>query len=125
MPRHGRALASVGVAALLSGCVGIVEQQFTYYVQNDLDDPVIVRFAHFGDLLVESGVNGRTPSTFGTFDGPIVVMDASCRVLQTIEVTTQVGSLWLRSDGTARFVETEYDSAMAQLPHTDRCAASG
>ena len=122
-PRWGRQrLFEVLVAALLlAGCVGIVEQQFTFYVQNDLDHPVIVRFGYWGDILVAPHVNGRAATSFGMFPGPIVVVDSDCRQLHSIEVTTQVGSLWLRSDGTVRLAEVEYDADRAQLPYTDQC----
>jgi len=126
LPRDRRPGVWLGAAAvLLAGCVGIVEQQSTFYVQNDLEAPAIVRFGTWGDILVESGVNGRGVTSFGSLPGPILVFDANCRLLHTVEVTTQVGSLWLRSDGTVRLAEVEFDRARAQLPHTDRCARSG
>jgi hypothetical protein len=124
-PRSRRLFAWLGAAALLPGCVGIVEQQFTFYVQNDLERSAIVRFGTWGDILVESGVNGRAATAFGSFPGPIFVFDADCRLLHTVEVTTQVGSLWIRSDGTVRLAEIEFDGDRVQLPHTDLCVGSG
>ena len=121
MPWRRRLFALLGAAALLTGCIQLGDRQFTIYVQNDLEGPVIVRLEHFGDVLVKAGVNGRTPSGFGRFDGTVTVMDADCGVLHALDVTTHVGSLWLRSDGTVRFVETEYDPDRAPLPHTDQC----
>jgi hypothetical protein len=121
MPWGRRLVELLAAGSLLGGCIQLGEQQFTVYVQNDLEGAVIVRFEHFGDILVKAGVNGRAQSAFGRFDGTITVMDADCRVVHTLDVMTEVGSLWLRSDGTVRFVETEYDPDMAPLPHTDQC----
>ena len=124
MPRDRRRIAWFGVATLLAGCIELGEQQFTFYVQNDLKQPAILRFGTWGDILVNSGVNGRAASSFGSFPGPILVFDASCRLLHSVEVTTQVGSLWLRSDGTVRLAEVEFNAAPVQLPHTDQCSAA-
>jgi hypothetical protein len=124
MARHRRRVVGLGAVALLAGCVGIGEQQFTFYVQNDLAGPTIVRFGSWGDILVEPGVNGRAATSFGTFSGPILVMDVSCRVLHTVEVTAQVGSLWLRADGTVRLAAVDFDAAPVQLPHTEQCAGA-
>jgi len=124
MPRHRRLVAWLGAAGLVAGCVGVVEQQFTIYAENDLEVPAILRFGYWGDILIKPGVNGRAAHAFGTFPGPILVFDANCRLLHTVEVTAQVGHVWLRSDGSVRFAEVEYDGDQVQLPHTDQCTGA-
>jgi hypothetical protein len=108
----------------LAGCGGTDSQGFWYSVTNGSERSVIVRFGRLGDIRVDPGETGRAVSSFGLFDGPIVVLDFHCRVLHTVEATTQRGNLWLRPDGTASLAETDVDDRAQQLSGTGHCSGS-
>ena len=115
---------TLSLAVVTAGCGGTDSQAYWYKVNNGSGESVIVRFDWLGDVRVDPGHVGRAVSGFGLFDGPIQVLDLNCRVLHTVEVTTQRGALWLRPDGTVVLDETEVDDRAERLSGTNHCASS-
>lgn len=114
-----------GVLVLaVAGCGGTDSQSYWYSVTNGSERSVIVRFDWLGDLRVDPGSTGRAVGSFGLFDGPILVLDLNCRLLHTVEATTQRGNLWLRPDGSVSLDQTEIDDHARQLEGTGHCSKS-
>ena len=125
-----RAVLAVAILAVVAvsiyvGVAGLgAEQQFRYGVTNDSSGLVIVRFGAFGRFQVAAGVSGRAASSFGIFRYEIEILDVQCRVLETIEATTQSGSLWIQDDAPARLAEIPWaEHATHQLTATEKCEA--
>lgn len=111
-----------GIWVWASGLGG--EQQFRYGVSNDSRQPVIVRFGSFGRFAVPPGASGLAADSFGIFHQDIEILDEQCRLLQTVEATTQSGSLWIQDDVPARLSEVDWDDHPTyRLERTDKCEA--
>ena len=116
------AVAGGGFWIWASGLGG--EQQFRYGISNDSRQPVIVRFGSYGQFAVPSGASGRAADSFGILRQDIEIFDQQCRPIQTVEVTTQSGSLWIRDDVPARLSQVDWDDHSTHLlEHTDQCEA--
>jgi hypothetical protein len=116
------AVAGVGFWVWASGLGG--EQQFQYGIRNDSRQPVIVRFGSYGQVEVPPGASGSGANSFGILHQKIEILDPQCRLLESVEVTTQSGSLWIRDDVPARLSEVDWDDhPTVPLERTDRCEA--
>jgi hypothetical protein len=98
-------LAASPVALL--GCVTLGEQQFWFSAQNDSAETVVIQFESWLPQVIVEGGHGGYATSFGVATGPIVVMDADCRILATFEVTSQNNRLWVRPDGSMRLTGQE------------------
>ena len=100
------------------------EQQFRYGVSNDSRQSVIVRFGSYGQFAVPPGASGRAADSFGILHQDIEILDEQCRPIQTVEVTTQSGVLWIQDDVPAKLNEIDSDDLPSnRLEHTDKCEA--
>ncbi len=115
------ATLAVVLGAILAGCNTHAEQQHKIRVENASSAPVIVRIGQHRSVRLEPGTGGMGVNSFGLLHGPIVVMDPSCRVLQSVEATPQqYGTLWIREDGRAVLEEGEPGEG-AMLDSTEEC----
>ncbi len=115
-------VVGVGFWIWASGLGGV--QQFRYGVSNDSGQPVIVRFGSYGQFAVPAGASGRAADSFGIFHQDIEILDDQCRLLETVEATTQTGSLWIQDGMSARLSEVDRDDLSShRLERTDRCEA--
>lgn len=117
------AILAVVVGAIYVGTAGLgAEQMFGYGVSNDSSRTVVVRFGSYGTFEVPPRGSGRAAWSFGYFHEDIEILDQQCRVLETVEPTTQFGSLWIRDDAPARLSEVDYDDVPTySLESTQRC----
>jgi hypothetical protein len=100
------------------------EQQFRYGISNDSRQPVIVRFGSYGQFAVPAGASGRAADSFGTFHQDIEILDEQCRRLQSVEVTTQSGILWIRDDVPAMLNEVDWNDLPSNpVEPTEDCEA--
>ena len=71
-----------------------------------------------------SGASGRAADSFGILRQDIEIMDQQRRLLESVEVTTQSGSVWIRDDVPARLSQVDWDDQPTNLlEHTDKCEA--
>jgi hypothetical protein len=125
-----RAVVALAIVAVLGGGFWIWasglggEQQFRYGVSNDSRQSVIVRFGSYGHFLAPPGASGRGADSFGLLHQDIEILDEQCRLLETVEVTTQSGVLWIQNDVPAKLNDVDWDDLPSnRLEHSDKCDA--
>ena len=85
---------------------------------------MIVRFGSYGEFAVPPGASGRAANSFGILHQELEILDQQCRLLQTVQVTTQTGALSIQDDVPARLSEVDWDDLPTdRLERSDTCEA--
>ena len=125
LPEPAAARVSAAASALclallaVAGCVFKGDPAYSFGVRNDSDQAVIVRFSASGYLAPPGGA-GMAAQGIGALEGTIVVLDLSCRVLQSSPITTQLGNVEIAPNGVARLIPSDA-SFTDQLERTEDC----
>ena len=121
MLRAGMATAVIAAAAVGSACTP-TEQQYIIELVNSSEETLIVQLEAWNDpVRLEPGESG-VASAFGRLSGPLVVMDTSCEVLESIDVTAQAAKVYLHTDRASVFEAVDARAPGLLVERTSECS---